>query len=191
MKKSLILATASILFAGTLAAQTTEFGVIFGGSKRVIEHVAPPPGETLLEEGFSLTNSAVDIYYALQVEPGTMFKLRVGRIEGPVSFSSRFGGDGAIVRQDREGELQHASGIIEYRFSEPFGSAGLFAGVGVYRQVADGFESSTDYGFPVGLAADFPLSPRYGVILDATYHFVRTDFNPRYFTLGAGLRIGF
>jgi len=35
------------------------------------------------------------------------------------------------------------------------------------------------------------LSRRYGVILEATYHFIKADFNPRIFTLGAGLRIGF
>lgn len=190
MNRNALVFAISIVCAAPLAAQTTEFGVIFGGSKRIVERIAPPPGETLLDEGFSLENSTVDLYYAVQLEPGTLFKLRVGRIETPVAFRTRFG-EGAIVRQDREGEVQYAAGIIEYRFSEAFGSTGLFAGVGMYRQVADGFDATTDYGFPVGVNADFPLSRRYGVILDATYHFTKSDFDPRYFTLGAGLRIGF
>lgn len=190
MKKSVLITAISIFCALPLAAQTTEFGVTFGGSKRVIERESPPPGESLIGDEFSLDNSAVDLYYAVQVEPGTMFKLRVGRINGPVSFRTRLG-EGAFVRQDRDGELQHVEGVIEYRFSEPFGSAGLFAGVGFYRQVADGFASTTDYGFPIGVTADFPINRRYGVIMDATYHFTKADFNPRFFTLGAGLRMGF
>jgi hypothetical protein len=190
MKRIAFLFAFSIVCALSVSAQTTEFGVIFGGSKRVIERESPPPGEVLLDDNFSLENSSIDLYYAVQIEPATMFKVRVGRINGPVSFRTQFG-DGAFVRQDRDGEVQHAEGVVEYRFSEPFGSAGLFAGVGVYRQLADGFDSTIDYGFPVGVTADFPLSRRYGVILEATYHFIKADFNPRIFTLGAGLRIGF
>ena len=190
MKRIAFLLAISILCAMSLAAQTTEFGIIFGGSKRIVEREAPAPGEQLTDKGFSLSNSSVDLYYAVQLDPGAYFKLRVGRINGPVAFRTQFG-QGAFVRADREGEVQHAEGIIEYRFSEPFGSTGIFAGVGVYRTVADDFDSTTDYGFPVGITADFPLSRRYGVILDATYHFTKADFDPRYFTLGAGLRIGF
>lgn len=189
MRKSVFLLAVSFVFASSLTAQMTEFGVIFGGSKRVIGRHAPSPGTGLRDDSFTFSNSAIDLYYAVQVDPGTMFKIKLGRIEGPIGFREEFLEQEA--RRDVEGEVQHLEGLIEYRFSEPFGSAGLFAGVGLYRHEAEGFRSQTDYGFAVGVTADFPLSRRYGVILDGTYHFTKHDFDPRYLTIGAGLRLGF
>ncbi len=186
MRKTAFLLAISLLCAVPLAAQTTEFGVIFGGSKRVIEHATSAAGTELISEGFSFSNNSVDLYYAFQVDPGSFFKVRVGRIEGPVAFREAGGG-----RHDVRGEVQHVEGVVEYRFSEAFGSTGLYAGVGAYRTEASGMESTTDYGFPIGVTADFPLSRRYGVIVDASFHFTKADFNPRYLTLGAGLRIAF
>ncbi|HEX9160397.1 MAG TPA: hypothetical protein VF980_01720 [Thermoanaerobaculia bacterium] len=182
MRKAALLLAFSLIIAAPMAAQTTEFGVLFGGSKRVIRH---NEGTDLLNPGFSFSNSAVDVYYAVQVDPGTMFKVEAGRIKGPVAFVQNG------VRTDANGEVQHAEGIIEYRFSEPFGATGLFAGAGMYRHSAPGFGSTTDYGFPIGVDADFPLTRRYGVIVAATYHLTNADFRPRYLTLTAGLRLAF
>lgn len=193
MKKAAFLLAFSLLVTGSLAAQTTEFGVVFGGSKRVLKNGEPALGAVLTNPGFKFSNSTIDLYYAVEVDPSTLFRIQVGRIEGPVAFKEleQSGANTIALRRDAEGEVQHAEGVIEYRFSEPFGSTGLFAGVGMYRTTADGFNSSTTYGFPIGLTADFPLSRRYGVIVGATYHFVNSDFRPRYLTAGAGLRIGF
>lgn len=196
MKKVAFLLAFSLLMTGTLAAQTTEFGALFGGSKRVAQHGEVANGTVLMNPGFKFSNSTVDLYYAVEVDPGTMFKVNIGRIEGPVAFKERQRIDNNATapfdaRHDAEGEVQHAEGTIEYRFSEPFGSTGLFAGVGMYRTTAAGFTTNTTYGFPVGITADFPLSRRYGVIAAATYHFVNSDFRPRYLTAAAGLRIAF
>jgi hypothetical protein len=192
MKKAAFLLAFSLLVTGSLAAQTTEFGVLFGGSKRVVKHGAAGLG-TETNPGFKFSNSSFDLYYAVEVDPATLFKVQVGRIDGPVAFKSRqqSGANTVDVRSDANGQVQHAEGTIEYRFSEPFGSTGLFAGVGIYRTTATGFTTSTTYGFPIGVTADFPLSRRYGVIAAATYHIVNSDFRPRYLTASAGLRIGF
>ncbi len=190
MRKTAFLLAISLIAAAPAFAQTTEFGVLFGGSKRVARHGDAAPGTGLENPGFSFSNSAVDIYYALQVDPGTMFKVQVGRIDSPVAFREA-GTAGAVVRRDVQGQVQHAEGMIEYRFSEPMGSTGLFAGVGMYRQQASGFSSTTDYGFPIGITADFPISRRYGFIAAATYHFTTADFRPRYLTVSGGLRLGF
>jgi hypothetical protein len=82
---------------------------------------------------------------------------------------------------------------IEYRFREPYGTTGLFGGLGFYRQSADDPEvkSTSDWGYHAGVSADFPLSKRYGVILEGTYHWSRAEFRPRYLTVGAGFRIAF
>ncbi len=193
MRKAAFTVAFSLILAAPLAAQTTEFGVLFGGSKRVAKHNEPATGTQLLNPGFSFSNSAVDIYYAIQVDPGTMFKVQVGRIDGPIGFAEteQRGADTVKVRHDVEGQVQHAEGLIEYRFSEPFGSTGLFAGVGMYRHTASGYGSMTDYGFPIGVTADFPITRTYGFIAAATYHFTNADFRPRYLTASAGFRIGF
>lgn len=189
MRKSIFLLAVSFVFASPLNAQMTEFGILFGGSKRVIDRHAASPGTSLRDDEFSFSNSAIDVYYAVQVDPGTMFKLKAGRIEGPIGFRELILEQEA--RRDVEGEVQHLEGLIEYRFSEPFGSAGLFAGIGLYRHEAEGFRSQTDYGFAVGVTADFPLTRRYAFILDGTYHFTKHDFEPRYLTISGGLRLGF
>lgn len=193
MRKAAFTVAFSLIIAAPMAAQTTEFGVLFGGSKRVAKHNQAASGTQLLNSGFSFSNSAVDIYYAMQVDPGTMFKIQVGRIDGPVGFAQteQINGQTVKVRRDVEGQVQHAEGLIEYRFSEPFGSTGLFAGVGMYRHTASGFSSTIDYGFPVGVTADFPITRTYGFIAAATYHFTNADFRPRYLTGTAGFRIGF
>jgi len=193
MRKAAVFLAFSLITATPMAAQTTEFGVLFGGSKRVVKSNEAAAGTQLMNSGFSFSHSAVDLYYALQVDPGTMFKVQVGRIDGPVAFSQREvrGNDVVTVRRDADGQVQHAEGIIEYRFSEPYGSTGLFAGVGMYRQTAPGLNSTTDYGFPIGVTADFPITRTYGFIVAATYHFTNANFRPRYLTASGGFRIGF
>jgi hypothetical protein len=190
MRKTAFLLAISLISATPAIAQTTEFGALFGGSKRNVKHNQAAAGTTLMDPGFSFSNSAVDLYYAVQLDPGTMFKVQIGRIKSPIGIRET-NAAGTLVRRDVSGQVQHAEGLIEYRFSEPFGSTGLFAGVGIYRQQASGFGSTTDYGFPIGVVADFPISRRYGVITAATYHFTTADFRPRYLTISGGLRVGF
>ena len=193
MKK--IALTLAILLIGALpaAAQTTEFGVLFGGSKRVVDDDRPASGTSLINDGFSFSNNSFELFYGVQVDPGTFFKIKAGRIQGPVGFRSTeiIDGEERSVRTDVEGEVQHIEGIVEYRFSEPFGSAGIFGGIGGYRHEAEGFPSGTDYGFVFGVTADFPLNRRYGVVLDGTYHLTKHDFSPRYLTISAGIRYGY
>lgn len=190
MKRALVFLVFSLIAAAPLAAQTTEFGVLYGGSKRTIKNGTAPDGESLINSGFSFSHSAVDVYYGVQVDPGTIFKVQVGRIDGPVAFAVPQAGGGNL-RRDANGQVQHAEGIIEYRFSESYGSTGLFAGVGMYRTTASGQNSQTDYGFPIGVTADFPMTRTYSFIAAATYHLTNGDFHPRYLTVQGGLRIGF
>src|SRR5438132_2830935 len=86
MRKTAFLLAISLISAGSALAQTTEFGVLFGGSKRVIKSHEPAPGTELTSDGFKFSNSAVDIYYALQADPGTMFKTQVRRTDTPAAI---------------------------------------------------------------------------------------------------------
>lgn len=199
MKKLAIAIALLTLGAAPGFAESTEFGVLFGGSRRFVENdnVQAAAGTALNDDSFSFSNSTIDVYYAVQVDPGTLFKLKVGRINTPVAFdetpppSDPPDPNARRIRRDVDGQVQHVEGVVEYRFSESFGSTGLYVGGGLYRSEADGHETRTDYGFTGGLTADFPLSRRYGIIADAAYHWTRGDFRARYITVGAGLRFSF
>jgi hypothetical protein len=191
MKRTAILF--ALILASTLPtyAQSSEFGVIIGGSRRIINSGAEFPGDPHLNESFSLSNGSFDLYWSIPIDGDTNFRIKLGRIEGPVAFASVMEGDDTVYRRDVDGEVQHIAGIIDYRFDEPWGSTGLFGGIGLYRQTAPGFDSRSDYGFTAGLNADFPLTRRFGVIAEVAYHWTRGDFDPRYLTGGAGLRVRF
>ena len=191
--KTLVFLLAVAFIAAPAFAQSTEFGVLWGGSKRITGDDDAATGATLIQDSFKFSNSAVDLFYAMEIDPGTVFRINIGRIETPVGFREREvrGGETVNVRRDFEGEVQHASGVIEYRFSEPYGSTGIFVGVGVYRHAASGHSSTTDYGFSGGVTGDFPITRTYGFIANATYHQTYTEFRPRYLTISGGLRLSF
>src|SRR5437879_5908531 len=197
MKKLLLL----ILFAATPAlAQTSEFGILVGGSKRLISHSDQAAGIGVSDK-FKFGNSVREIYYAVQLDPGTNFKIKAGQIEGPVAFQYLNGNTKA--RTDiAKGKVEHVDGIVDYRFSEAFGSTGLFGGVGLYRQrgsitdqavplVQRGTQTETNYGFQGGVNGDFPLTRRVGFIAEVAYHWINYHYKPRYVTLTGGLRLSF
>lgn len=210
MKRVLFLTLLTVMVAVPTFAQHSEFGVLLGGARRFVESGQgepipdsnPPATRPLLDNEFSLSNSAVDLYWAMELEESTRLKFKVGRMETPVAFeipnpafneSNPQPNVPKFFRRDLEGEVQHASAVIEYRFDEPYGSTSIFGGLGLYRQSADdeGVDSESDYGFQFGINADFPISRKYGVITEATYHMSRGPFSPRYLTLTGGLRIAF
>ena len=194
MKRTAFLLAILIAGATSAAAQSTEFGILIGGTKRVIDDNLIAAGTEPGDDAFRLSNQSLSVYYGFELDPGTMFKIKAGRMETPIGFlvEEIQGPDIVDVRRDVDGEVQHVEGIIEYRFSEIFGSTGIFGGVGAYRHEADnGSISATDYGFTAGITGDFPMTRRYGVILEAAYHWTHHDFDPNYFTLSAGLRLAF
>src|SRR5688500_9666461 len=208
MKRAIFLTLLALMVAVPMFAQGTEFGVLVGASRRFIESGVgePIPGSTerreFLDNELSLSNSAIDLYWAIEIEETTRLKFKVGRMEGPVAFridNPTFDPEKEeetgprFFRRDVEGEVQHASAVVEYRFDEPYGATSIFGGLGFYRHSADDHEvdSDSDYGFQFGINADFPISRKYGAIVEATYHIPRGPFSPRYRTLTAGLRLAF
>jgi hypothetical protein len=189
MKKMALLLILAAATALPAAAQSPEFGVLYGGSSR-----ASAKGVDLDDsksgDNFSFKNTSIDLYWASEFEPDSRFKIKVGRIEATTGFPTEVtlpNGTKRIDRSDFEGEIEHASGLIEYRFSEFYGSTGLFAGVGLYRMQGGG-RSETDYGFQGGVNGDFPINRRYGVIVEGTYHFTNLEFRPKYITVSGGIR---
>jgi hypothetical protein len=192
MKKIALTMVLAAAIALPAAAQSSEVGFLYGGSARAeVDREVISGGD--LDDSFSFDNNSLDFYWATDFDEDTRFKLKVGRIESIVSSPVEITDDDdetVTVRADAVGDIEHASGLVEYRFSEFFGTTGLFAGVGLYRAQADG-ETETDYGFQAGVTGDFPLNRRYGVIVEGAYHWTNLEFRPKYITVGAGLRVRF
>lgn len=194
MKPAILLTAVCLVAAVPMFAQSTEFGVLVGGGRRFVDTGDAEAGRGHLDNKFTLSNSAIDLYWSMKLEEDTRLKFKIGRLETPVAFEVPDpADDDNTLRRDVMGEVQHASAVIEYRFDETYGSTSLFGGLGFYRQSGDDDEldSESSYGFQVGVNADFPLTRRYGIITEATYHWSRGPFTPRYLTLTGGLRIAF
>jgi hypothetical protein len=199
MKKSAFFLAFLLLTAVPAFAQYQQFGVLLGGSKRLFSDKDREDQPNIPNDNFKLSNSVKEAWYGVELEPGTMFKIKVGEIEGPVGVVEdirRKDDNGnplpnAIPTSPVKGKYQHIDGIIDYSFSEPYGHTGIFAGVGLYRSSAPGQQSDTDYGFSGGVNGDFPITRRFGFIAEATYHWVNFSYRPRFVTITGGLRISF
>ncbi len=206
MKRTSILLVLIVLSALPAVAQSSEFGVIVGGSRRFVDGAPKEEGVEFDDSTFSLSNNSFDLYWALQMEPEMYIKFKGGRIQGPVAVGYNVDGKNepcspgetapanpkpCLFRKDVEGEVQHLEANVEYRFSEPYGTTGLFAGVGFYRQTAPDTDATVNYGVNAGVNADFPLNRRYGIVVEGTYHWTNSHFQSRFMTVGAGLRVSF
>ncbi|MFL6245315.1 MAG: hypothetical protein ACJ74H_04770 [Thermoanaerobaculia bacterium] len=190
MKRTSLLLALIVLGALPAAAQSTEFGVMAGGSTRFVDSALHQNEGDLADSTFSFSNSVFELYWAMQLEPEVYLKVKGGRIETQIAVPYEVEGATKPYRRDAEGEVQHAELNVEYRFSEPYGRTGLFAGLGFYHESADDF-SATNYGVNAGVNVDFPLSKRYGIVLEGAYHWTNSEFQSRYMTATGGLRVSF
>ena len=189
-----------MLAAVPTLAQTSEFGVLIGGSKRLISRSDQAAGLGISDR-FRFNNRVREVYYGVQLDPGTFFKIKAGQIDGPTAFQYSTGG--RTARTDvPKGTIEHIDGIIDYKFSEAFGSTGIFAGVGLYRQrgtITDsavpeeqrGVTTETKYGFQGGVNGDFPITRRAGFIAEVAYHWINYAYKVRWVTASGGFRLSF
>jgi hypothetical protein len=191
MKRTSLLLALIVLGALSASAQTTEFGVMAGGSMRFVDGAPQEDDVEFADSNFSLKNSVFEMYWAMQLEPEVYIKIKGGRIESQIAVPYEVEGEDELFRRDEDGEVQHAEVNVEYRFSEPYGRTGLFAGLGFYRQSTPDSDSSTAYGVNGGVNVDFPLSRRYGILVEGTYHWTNSRFQSRYMTATAGVRVSF
>ncbi len=190
MKKALFVAVVLLVAALPLAAQSSplagqssQFGILFGGVKR-LNDLPGSQGQNGIND-FTFSNSVKEVFFGTRLEPDTMFKIKAGEITVPVVYDT---GNGFA---QEKGKVDHVDAIVDYRFSEAFGTAGIFGGVGMYRTTAPNVASDTNGGLSAGINADFPLSRRYGIMVEGTYHWLHTTVRQRFITLTGGLRISF
>jgi len=192
MKKTLILLGFLLLAAVPVFAQHNEIDLLAGGAKAMKTLAG---GKSDFQHGFE------EISYGVSMEEDTIFKIKLGRMNAKTAFASSEKDDKGnnIVDPgdvDPKGQVEYVDAVIEYRFSEPFGSTGLFAGTGLYRQSGTGTNhvsrSESDYGFVGGVNGLFPINRSIGITAEAAYHWVHFyNPKPRYATIGVGLRFVF
>jgi hypothetical protein len=188
--KRAALAAAIVLIALPLAAQTaplsgqmSQFGILIGGVKRMND-IPGSQGRSDIKD-FNFGASVKEVFVGTRLEPDTMFKIKAGEMTVPVLVANGTGFDKV------DGKVDHVDAIIDYRFSEAYGTSGIFGGVGMYRTSAPGVTEDTNAGLSFGANSDFPLSRRYGIVVEGTYHYLHTTVRQRFVTLTGGLRISF
>jgi hypothetical protein len=182
MTKTALALVLLVLASAPAFAQANEFGIAVGGVNRRASKADLALG--LQRNDWKFGDAVKEAWFSVQLDPGTRFKLKAGTIDSQTTFITSTG------RTLFKGHTDHVEGLIDYRFSEPYGSTGIFGGIGLYRQHG-GNLTETDYGFSVGVNGDFPLSPRYGIVVEAAYHWTHFQTRPQYITATGGLRFAF
>jgi len=189
MKKTLILLSFLLLTALPAFAQNSEVELLVGGAKAMKTAAG---GKSDFQHGFE------EISYGIEVDQGTIFKIKLGRMDAKTVFVSKDANKKQVVDVvDPSGQVEYADAVVEYRFSEPFGATGLFAGTGLYRQsgnngLSGGNRQESDYGFIAGVNGLFPLTRSLGITAEGAYHWAHFySPKPRYASVSVGLRFGF
>lgn len=174
MKK--LLAVLSLLFfaSAPAVAQSSGFGFLAGG--------AQPADDGLT---YKLDNTVQEAFYDTQLEPGTLFRIKIGQTE-----TERDPPPVEAPGFELDGKIEYIDAFVEYRFSEVFGSTGLFAGPGLYRR-RFGNDEETNYGLAGGVNALFPVTRRFGVVGEITYRWANFENDRAFLTATGGLRITF
>lgn len=205
MKRTLFLLALTVVGALPAVAQTNEFGFLVGGSRRFIEgggdvrSITGDAESDWIESNFSFSNTSFELYWSIPLEEDLNLKFKGGRMESEIAIGyfaddpdpAAEPGEVLFRRDVADGEISHIETLVEYEFDEPWGSSGLFAGLGYYRLSAPDEESESTWGVTAGVNADFPITRRYGAVLEAAYHWTRGEFEPRFLTVSAGMRVSF
>jgi hypothetical protein len=174
MKKLLITTVLATLIATPIFAQTSTVGVMIGASESA-EHGLK----------IGLDHSAREIFFSTELEPETIFKLKAGTVNTTNEFD--------LASNDQvtsKGNIDYVEALVEYRFSEVYGSTSLFAGPGYFRQHFGGYEES-NYGFAGGVNGIFPMTRRSAFLAEIAYHAARFDRRRAFLTVTGGVQFGF
>ena len=172
MRTAVVLLLSCFALAAPAAAQSLSIGASIGIAES---------GQDGFE--FDFDDSLQEVWIGTEMQSGTTFRLRGGRLdtdEGPDI------GGGVL----EDGKVEYIDALVEYRSSEVFGSSGFYAGPGFYRQRFDVLEES-DWGVAAGVNALFPVTRRFGILVDVGYHWVNFEESYDFIAATAGIRFGF
>jgi hypothetical protein len=188
MNRALILLGFLSIFSTVAMAQQehSAIGFLAGGSERL---------NGADRSSFKLDDRVYEIFYETHLEPDTVFRIKAGQIQTPITLTQ------SGIAFDGKGKIDHIDALIDYRFTELFGSTGIFLGPGLYRQKLDesdplnaaapsGMEE-TSWGISGGINAAFPMTQHYALIVDGTYHWINFKSKQREVTVGVGVKVMF
>jgi hypothetical protein len=196
MKRALILLGFLSIFSTVAMAQQehSAIGFLIGGSERLNGS----------DRTFKLDDRDYEIFYESHLEPDTVLRIKAGQIETPVTlYATTITAFGTTVNTpfDGKGKIAHIDALIDYRFTELFGSTGIFFGPGIYRQKLDhtGVNNlpapanleETSWGLSAGINAAFPMTQHYALVVDGTYHWINFKSKQREVTVGVGVKVMF
>ncbi|MGK2857266.1 MAG: hypothetical protein ACSLFQ_08670 [Thermoanaerobaculia bacterium] len=169
MIKRLIVLAILVALPAVAEAQTSSLGMSFG--------IAEPTADGL---DFNLKDPALEIFYRVPLDKGTNLTLKYGTLESDLEIEG--------VKD--EGDLQYLDLIVSYEFDETFGRSSMFAGLGMYRQELGDLDES-DYGFVAGVNATFPVSRRFSLLTELSYHYAHFEADTSFLILTGGFQFNF
>jgi len=219
MKKPAFFLLFFLVAAPAFAQTGQQFGILLGGVKRMYsghdrnagQHNADDILQDIPVDRYRLAHGSRELFFAIPVEPSVLFKIQGGEWDTDVGIvQSGFDKEGnripnEAVKLPRKGKVRHVDGIIDYKFTEAFGTTGIFAGLGIYRwsappvpagetaveAAAHEIPTATNYGYTFGVNGEFPMTKRYAFMVEGAYHWINMPSPVRYVTLSGGLRVGF
>jgi hypothetical protein len=174
MKRLGILTLLLALLAIPATAQNMQFGLMLGGSDYIEQD----------DFEFNASDQVRELFVGFEMERGTWFKIKGGQIDS--DDGPRFGAPGV----EREGKVEYIDAIVEYNFSEVFGSSGLFAGPGFYRQRFGTLEES-DWGLTAGLNVSLPVTRRLALVGELSYHWTAFEEDYTFLNIAGGAKLRF
>ena len=117
---------------------------------------------------------------ALVTEPQTLVGVRYGEI----GF-----GSGEPLESLFDADLSYLTLAGEYKFDQTFYEAGMYVGLGGYRlegtDAGGASQDDTSFGLVVGVTGEFPITRRFGVVVEFAGHYTDLD-EAQIFATGVG-----
>lgn len=136
--------------------------------------------------GDGLGNGSFQISASMVTEPRTVVGVRYGQIG--------FGTDEPL-EDLRNADLSYLTLAGEYKFDQSFYEAGMFVGLGAYElegiDPAGRSRDDTALGIAIGATGEFPITRRFGVVLEFTGHVTDLDTAQFFGTAHGGLVVHF
>lgn len=129
-------------------------------------------GSADADPGDGIDNLALQLGFKLVTQPRTQLGFRLGRFD--LGSGDRFG-------SLTDAELTYATVAGEYWLRERFYDSGAFFGLGIYRLDGTALLAGEDggdetaAGLTLGVAGDFQITRRLGLLVELTGHYVDFD----------------
>jgi hypothetical protein len=138
------------------------------------------------DPGDEITLGSYQIGGAIVTEPQTLVGVRYGRI----GFD-----DDQPLETLFDADLTYLTLAGEYKFDETFYEGGMYVGVGGYRlegvDAAGASQDDTSFGLAIGVTGEFPITRRFGVVVEFAGHYTDLDVAQFFATGQAGLAVHF